>query len=237
MPNETVTHQRLRLTLAKPGCPICGLVQDAVTTYLDTLLWESSTDDNVHALLTAALGFCGRHSRALLTFGGQRLAAAVVERAALHAAIARLPALAAPHADPAPHRFRLWAASPDTAQSTADPLAAVGVAPCPACVREEQEEVRGISTLVADLDEFAGPLARAGGLCLPHFVQTAHGADAAARHVLLAVQQQVWQELAADLEAFIRAHMDHLHDVPVSDAARVALERTIAGLTGEYPVR
>jgi hypothetical protein len=31
--------------------------------------------------------------------------------------------------------------------------------------------------------------------------------------------------------------MDHLHAEPISEPARLAVERTIAALTGEYPVR
>src|SRR5262245_33754158 len=95
MRDTTATYQRLQLQIVQPGCPICGLCQEAVTTYLDTLLWESSTDLNVNAMLNASLGFCGRHSRELLNFGGQRLAAAVVERTSLLAALRVLPELAA----------------------------------------------------------------------------------------------------------------------------------------------
>lgn len=237
MRKETVTYQRLQLTLVKPGCPICGLAQDAVRTYLDTILWESSTDLNVHAILTASLGFCGRHSRELLTFGGQRLAAAVVERASLLAALHRLPDLAAAIPVPAPRRFRLWSAQPLETATPTGILEESGVQPCPACVRETQEAARGIETLLKHLDEFADPLRAAGGLCLPHFVQTNRLADAPARADLLAIQQQVWRVLVEDLEEFIRKHNDLHHTDPIRDAARLAVERTIAGLTGEYPVR
>ena len=76
----------------------------------------------------------------------------------------------------------------------------------------------------------------AGGLCLPHFVQITHHANAAQRATLLTIQQQVWDELAQNLEEFISQQMAHHHGDPISEPGRLALERTIAALTGEYPV-
>ncbi|HXF61875.1 MAG TPA: DUF6062 family protein [Caldilineaceae bacterium] len=233
---RTAVYQQLQEIINKPGCPICGLSQLAVHTYLDMLLWESSTDLNVQEMLVASVGFCGRHSRQLLTFDGQRLAAAVVERASLLAALRRLPELAAPSGEP-PARFSFGKARPKAKAQPARPDLPAGVEPCPACIRQWSEEARGIDMLLKHLDEFAEPLLNAGGLCLPHFVQAAHTAEPPARATLLTIEQTVWTELAGLLEEFIRKHMEHHHTDPISDQARLAVERTIAALTGEYPVR
>lgn len=235
MRDNTATYQRFQEIIAEPGCPVCGLSLHAVRVYLDTLLWESSTDVNLSAMMAASLGFCGRHSRQLLSFGGQRLAAAVVERLSLLAAMRRLPELAS--ASPAPRRSRLdqLLGRPPALPPFVD-LSTV-VDPCPACVRQQTEETRGVDVLLKHLDEFAGPLRRAGGLCLPHFIQTTRAADDPARTTLLAIQQQVWASLAGDLETFIRQHIEHHHTEPISDPARMAVERTIAGLTGDIPAR
>lgn len=236
MAKESATHQQLQEIIAGQGCPICGLIQQAAATYLDTLLWESSTDVNLQAILAASLGFCGRHSRQLLTFGGQRLAAAVVERASLLAAMRRLPELAeASEAAPARRRFG-QARSRPSEQATRLGLPD-SIQPCPACLREAAEEARGLDALLMHLDEFSGPLLNAGGLCLPHFVQATRAADGPKRAALLTIEQQVWADLSERLEEFIRKHMDHRHEEPISDPARLAVERTIAVLTGEYPVR
>src|SRR5690242_18711038 len=190
MKNVTATYQRLQSMIAHPGCPICGLSQEAVATYLDTLLWESSTDLNVHAILTASLGFCGRHSRELLTFGGQRLAAAVVERASLLAAIQRLPDLATVAPGPSPSWFRPWSTRQEASQAPSEHLALpCDIKPCPACVRQANVEARGVEVLLAHLAEFSGPLLAAGGLCLPHFVQATRAANGGARESLLAIEQ------------------------------------------------
>jgi hypothetical protein len=237
MTDTTATYQQLQLQIVKPGCPICALREAAVETYLDTLLWESSTDFNLYDMLDASLGFCGRHSRQLLTFGGQRLAAAVVERASLLAAIRRLPQIATASEGLSSGRRsvrQLWARSKEPpAQSTLSPH----LAPCPACVRQSAEDVRVLEVLLRHLDEFAVPLQKAGGLCLPHFSQITHLANATQRATLLRIQQQVWDDLAQNLEEFIRKQMDHHHQDPISEPGRLALERTIAALTGEFPVR
>lgn len=236
MATQTVTHQQLQAIIVKPGCPVCGLVQEAVNTYLDTLLWESSTDFNFYHMLDASLGFCGRHSRQLLTFGGQRLAAAVVERASLLAALRRLPELAAAP-ETARGRFRLGQPRVKSGAQPARSSLPAAIRPCPACVRETTEEARGIGVLLKHLDEFSGPLLDAGGLCLPHFTQAVQAADAPKRATLLAIQRQGWTELSGHLEEFIRKHMAHHHTDPITDQARLAVERTIAALTGGYPVR
>jgi hypothetical protein len=238
MANVTATHQKLQSILAKPGCPICALSQQAVNTYLDTLLWESSTDLNVFELLSESLGLCGRHSRQLLEFGGQRLAAAVIERTALLAAIRRLPELASPPPEPEPSRLRFWPALLGTRQQPVGPPTLPDtIKPCLACVRQWDEEGRAIVILLAHLHEFSGPLLAAGGLCLPHFIQAARTAGPRERAQLLSIQQQVWNELYGHLEEFIREHKFHSHTEPISEQGRLAVERTIAALTGEYPAR
>lgn len=237
MQNKTATYQQLQQNLTKQGCPICALSELAVVTFLDTLLWESSNDLNLHAILVASLGFCGRHSRQLLTFGGQRLAAAVVERASLLASIQRLPELAAPTDEPRSIWWRWgqrWTRDRELSSGLGLPAS---IEPCPACLRQFAEDARGIEVLLTHMDEFADPLLKAGGLCLPHFVQATRAADSANRASLLAMQQKVWTDLADHLEEFIRKQMDHHHADPISDEGRLALERTIAVLTGEYPVR
>ena len=45
------------------------------------------------------------------------------------------------------------------------------------------------------------------------------------------------KNLAKNLEEFIRKQLEHNRTEPISDAARLAVERTIRGLTGEYPAR
>ncbi len=238
MRDKTATYQRLQAMIVEKGCPICHLSQDAATTYLDTILWESSTDLNMHQMLTASIGFCGRHSRELLAFGGQRLAAAVVERSSLLAAIRRLPELAAEAGAPPPSQFRLWQVRRQNQNLDGErPALPAGIKPCPACIRQANEETRGIKIFLAHLEEFSSPLLAAGGLCLPHFLQAIRTASASEREILMNIQQNVWAELAGDLDEFIRKQMHHHHGEPISEEARHAVERTIRGLTGEFPVR
>jgi hypothetical protein len=187
-------------------------------------------------MLAAALGFCGRHSRDLLSFGGQCLAAAVVERASLLAAIQALPDLVASTPPAASSWSRLWQSRQAVAE-TEDARMPPGIKQCPACVRQANEEDRGTVILLAHLDEFSGPLLAAGGLCLPHLGQAVRAANPHGRDALLTIQQRVWGELAQDLEEFIRVHNQYHHADPISERGRHALERTIAALTGEFPVR
>lgn len=235
--HRTATYQQLQKVIRGTGCPICRLGLAAVKVYLDTMMWESSTDVNVHEMMTASVGFCGRHSRELLSFGGQRLAAAVLERAALLAAQKRLPELVEGMAEPTQrlsHRLLRVGVRRDGFEPWSRPA---NMAPCPVCVRQAAEEQRGIDELLAHWDELEAPLLAAGGLCLPHLLTATAAASDVQQRKLLLLQDRVWTALYDDLEAFIRQHKQHHHGEPISDRERVAVERTIAGLTGEYPVR
>src|SRR5215207_4078520 len=93
--NQSATYQQLQLALKKVGCPICQLGQQTGHGYLDGILWESVNDPSTREKLIGSLGFCGRHTRETLTFAGERLGVAIIQRAVLKEVARRLPAAAA----------------------------------------------------------------------------------------------------------------------------------------------
>ena len=88
--SRRATYQQLQIALQNAGCPICRLGQEAGRSYLDGLLWESVNDPRIQREIAEGGGFCGRHSRELLTFPGSRLGAAILERAVLRQALQAL---------------------------------------------------------------------------------------------------------------------------------------------------
>jgi hypothetical protein len=64
---------------AKPGCPLCRLVNDRAEWYIDNLLFEHVADRGFRALHRASGGFCSFHSRNLVSFR-DGLAVAILSR-------------------------------------------------------------------------------------------------------------------------------------------------------------
>jgi len=238
MQNPSATYQQLQSAFdASPGCPICHVGMAADRKYLDSLLWESVNDTGVRHELTQSLGLCSRHSRTLLMFPGGRLGVAILQRAIVQEALRQLQNQPAPAA-----RSRLpWLQNGFLNSASSTNWAGDGAAahPCPACVHQAAVEERALrellAHLVADLD---APLRQGGGLCLPHLQQALRlGKTPQTRAVLVEIHSTLWSELEESLSQFIRKKDYRFQDEQVTDQERMAIDRSMAVLTGEYPIR
>ncbi|NOZ49585.1 MAG: hypothetical protein GXP37_05975 [Chloroflexi bacterium] len=227
--SPTTTYHHLRtVLLEQQGCPICHIGHHAGHAYLDSLLWESVNDPGIRLTLTASLGLCGRHSQDILDFHGERLGVAILQRAMLDEALQQLQEL--PSASPAgwlrKMRGKKQAARDEPAVSPS----------CPACQQEHETRQRTLIALVTYYDEALAALLRtAGGLCHPHLLaalsQTNTRPDV--RQALIDLHRQLWQDTSQALAEFIRKNDHRFRHEPVTDAERVAIERSIVILTGE----
>jgi hypothetical protein len=238
MAKQSTTYQQLQTIMTGTGCPICRLSQQAVHSYLASLLWESVNDPAIRQQLNQSLGFCGSHSRELLTFNGEWLGVAIIQRSLLQEVLRRI---SDPASAPArPPLLAQWQEKLFSTGSTGSERAvAPATKPCPACVQHAEVEARGLETILKHLhDDLAEPLRRAGGLCLPHLEQAlAANPKAAVRAELLEIQQQLWSELVGHLDEAIRKYDHRFRNEKMTEAERLSVERAIYGLTGEEPAQ
>jgi hypothetical protein len=231
---QSATYQQLQIVMTTRGCPICHLSQEMVHDYLDGLLYESVNDPGVRAGLIAAQGFCGRHSRELLRFAGMRTGVAILQHAVLQEALRRLPNLALLTQPTLLQKLqeRLTLANDQPIQEDRHEVL---LEACPACSHEAQIEKRAAQTLVENLvGDLEEPLRRAGGLCFPHIEQALRATQQpATRDLLIQMQRVIWEELATHLQEFIRKQDHRFHHEKITDDERVAVDRSIAILTGE----
>jgi hypothetical protein len=234
MITQSATYQQLQLLLAEPGCPICRLSNKLVHKYLDGLLYESVNDPGIRATLVKSLGFCYRHSRELLTFPWERAGVAIVQRAVLQEALRRLPTLAFSPPPTLLQKIQDRFAS-SSGQAEPEPSPASFQESCPACQQQAQVEERALQTLVEKLvNDLAESLRVAGGLCLPHLEQALRSSQqATTRTLLLQLHQTLWEQLVGHLSEFIRKQDHRFRNATITDAERMAVERSIAILTGE----
>lgn len=234
MNRKSATYQQLQRILAEDlGCPVCRIGLRAAHSYMDTLLWESVNDPDRRNVLDQTLGLCGRHSRELLRFPGQRLGVAIIEQAVLREALRRLQGRSSPQNNGLGQRLGQWLRF----GYTQDPASHTEI--CPACQQQQASEARAVEALLEYfLEDLDTPLQEAGGLCWAHLqMALAQPTDSATHQALVAGQQEIWAQRIAELNEFIRKNDHRFRHEPLSTEERESIERAIAILTGEYPLR
>ncbi|MCS6871816.1 MAG: DUF6062 family protein [Anaerolineae bacterium] len=214
---RSLTFYDLIEAFDQSGCAICRLALRDVKRHLDSLLYEYSTDPQVHRAMRNGRGLCNVHSWQLTEIMGSALNTAVLFSSALLA-------------------VRETATMNGSARRTAERLAPRVV--CSACQTLHQTEQFCFEVFVRSLDEptFAATWQASDGLCLPHLrlLLPLVTADQAAR--LLSHQQTVWRRLQDELEAFQRSFQAEHSAEPLSQAVATSWQRCIAMLTGERSV-
>lgn len=250
---RSASYQELARALEeKTGCPICAIAQEQARTHIGGLLWDSVNDPTSRDRLDASLGMCGRHSREMLNFTGERLAITIVQQAVVKEALRQL------HSAPPPPRQswsdrlglkQLWRALRGQPTPRASTLPSPGVESpashadqptqsgrCPACMVETRTEDRVAQVLnqhlAGDLD---ARLRHVGGLCRPHLYFCLSRADSTQHAALLELHEALWAELEGNLGEFIRKRDHRFSHETVTDAERDAVERSIRIITGGDP--
>lgn len=247
---QSAAYQELVRALDTPGCPVCAIAQTQARTHIGGILWDSVTDPDARARLDASLGLCGRHSREMLTFAGERLAIAIVQQAVIKAATRYL-TIAPP---PPRHTWRTrlattwqrWRGNPDATpaqavERTAPPASSADQpqmpAPCPACEVEARSEARVVEALVRQLqNDLDARLEQAGGLCRPHLYFALARSTPDQHQALIDLHQNLWSTLTDNLGEFIRKRDHRFHHEPITDAERDAVERSVQIITGGDPL-
>jgi hypothetical protein len=183
--------------LAQPGCALCRLAQDAVTRFLDAVLYESVNDVEWQARLKESRGFCPTHSELLLQ---QRnaLGAAIIYRAILRQLRQDLGQISSEKKGWLDRLAELGAPPVD---ATLAPAAA-----CPACNKRDEATSRYLG-LLRRMSEDAGlraALRKSAGFCLFHLAQAQKQLEGPVLQQLLKHQAELWERLDGELAEFIR---------------------------------
>ncbi len=223
------TYVDLVAALAKPGCPICRIVGQAVHRYLDGLLYENVNDVGVRARLRAAHGFCHSHAweaAALKDAFGMAIiyrdvVSTLSEELDKGVRTPRLPTSGLLRREPRPGQF------------LARRLAARR--PCPACSVQDEVTDATLGALVRNVNDpqMEEAFSSSSGLCLPHLRRALTLAeDGAAVETLVRVQRAALARLEGELAEFIRKH-DYRFAAEEWGPERDSWRRAIAMMSGE----
>ncbi|MBN2303487.1 MAG: hypothetical protein JXQ72_03355 [Anaerolineae bacterium] len=208
------------------GCPVCRLTNDSIHHYLFSLTYEFVNKPPTHEAIRAARGLCNSHGwHVIEQFNNTALGIAVLYEGLIRNMLKDMGSV-----KPGDGRRQL--------SKAAGALAAR--AECPACTHQATTEDHILRNLLdhMDQDEFAAGFRVSAGLCLPHLRQALERpGQQAAKAVLVAAQQDIWDRLRADLAEYIRKN-DHRFNTteemgPEGDSPR----RAIDGMSGMKGIR
>jgi hypothetical protein len=229
----------LRDALAQPGCPVCRLKADAVTRFLDSLLWESVNDPGRRREIRLARGFCPPHAWSLVRTSAS-LGAAIIARDVLQSVLTTVES-ASFQASPSWSVSRVHEAldSSKPTAATAELVARLGPqSTCPACVWAGKMEGIYLDGLLGHLLGEDGLLAEyesSDGLCLPHLrLALARVRNKRVYEALVDAQRAIWGRLVAHLDEFIRKN-DYRFQGEDWGEERDAWLRAIEALAGARP--
>jgi hypothetical protein len=223
--------------LEKSGCPVCRIMEEASTSYVDTLFYEQVTDVGVRRKLRQARGLCNWHSWQVSKAPIAALGVAIIAQDLLEEESARLARL---------QRRPFWRRIGDYVQPGLSHRSLLAYLRgwrqrnwCPACQVVNEHEQHALETVLNSLDDevFARRFEASFGICVPHLVRAAEGHRSHPGLVtLIEVQRGKQTRLMAELEEFCRKH-DHRfrHEAwgPESDVWQRVIE-VLAGKAGVF---
>jgi len=205
--SKFITYFQLLDAFREPGCPVCTRLERGALRALDGLMYEQVNDPFTRDRLVESHGFCNWHAWMLISVRNSALGVALIYRHLLQETLEHLQAAGREiHPRGRWQRLRERLVGP-----RGEPIPILAwrsrKSPCYLCTfarRSERDDLRTILEFLGEA-EFAEAFARSDGLCLPHlYASMAVGRDHLNLRVLLAMQENRWQDLLWELEEFAR---------------------------------
>lgn len=212
--------------MAEESCPVCFLLKRDARKLLRTILYESVTEPETHAIFRESFGLCNVHGWQMAEQGN------VMSIAVLYSAVVD-EALKRTKNHQAVSSKRLRDMLNLTSKRTLN-HAVKANAPCPVCQRVDQNQARYLSVFADKLTDtrFIKSFETSDGLCLSHFQQVValNSTD-----TFVEIQRSKWQSLHDDMQEFIRKYDPTEVDHTMGKEGNSWL-RTIRKLVGERGV-
>lgn len=205
--DKHIAYHKLCEAITEPGCPVCRLTIEAVTGYLDRLMYADVNAIRLRDQLRRSRGFCAEHARQVLEIGNS-LGLAIIYKDVVDN-LGR--ALAKGRYRPISWLQRLRERRRASARSQATAALVESLSPqasCPACDERRMVEDVLLGTLVEHLGEnaeFRADWQRSEALCLPHFLRALELVRSQESYqALVETQLKVWGQLSEELAEYIR---------------------------------
>lgn len=213
-------QQDLYDALRHDTCPICHLLANDVSKYVDSIFYEFVNTPETHFAMRASRGLCATHGARALEGMGNALGIAVLYKGILNEmiAVSERPDSAA---------ARLFTRK--DAESALAPSAN-----CPVCTFQERAEQHYLKTFATACEdgEFLNAYQHSSGICLPHLRAVLKLTHLSATTKLLSAHRIIWIRLRDQLDEFARKYLAEHKDEQVGIEGD-SWQRAVRALSGD----
>lgn len=223
--SKPYSHHEFLEACTQTGCPVCRLGAQTVRRQLKSLFYEYVNDREMRANLVKSLGFCGEHTRLLLSHKiADTLGASIIYEHLVKVILREFPT---PSANMQPKEL--------SRKISAFVSASNGLGECPACARRDEAVKYTLSQITSALDNttLLDALEKSDGFCFPHLsqllLQTSKPADI---NFLLTLTKNKLETRQAEMAEVIRKNDHHHHSEGITQDEAIAWKKTMVMLSG-----
>jgi hypothetical protein len=223
--SKPFTHHELLEACTQTGCPVCRIGAQTVRRQLKALFYEYVNDLEMRANLVKSLGFCGEHTRLLLSHKiADTLGASIIYEHLVKVILREFPA---PAANMLPKEL--------SRKINSFVSASDGLGECLACTRRDEAvnyTLRQISSAL-DNSTLIDTLTASDGFCFPHLsqllLQISKPADV---NFLLTVTKNKLETRQSEMAEVIRKNDHHHHSEGITQEEAIAWKKAMVMLSG-----
>lgn len=223
--SKPFTHHEFLEACSQTGCPVCRIGAQTVRRQLKSLFHEYVNDREMRANLVKSLGFCGEHTRLLLSHKiADGLGASIIYEHLVKVILREFPT---PSTNMQPkelsRKIRSFVSASD------------GLAACPACNRRDEAVDYTLRQISSALDNatLVDALEKSDGLCFPHVSQLLLLLSKPAEiNFLLTITKTKLEARQAEMAEVIRKNDHHFSSEVISAEEAIAWKKAMVMLSG-----
>ena len=223
--SKPYSHHEFLEACTQTGCPVCRIGSQTVRRQLKSLFYEYVNDREMRANLVKSLGFCGEHTRLLLSHKiADGLGASIIYEHLVKVILREFPASAS-NVQPKELSRKI----------NSFVSASEGLGECQACTRRAEAVNYTLSQIVGALDNttLLDALEKSDGFCFPHLsqllLQTPKPADV---NFLLTFTKNKLETRKAEMAEVIRKNDHHHSSEVISAEEAIAWKKAMVMLSG-----
>lgn len=223
--SKPFTHHEFLEACTQTGCPVCRIGAQTVRRQLKSLFYEYVNDREMRANLVKSLGFCGEHTRLLLSHKiADTLGASILYEHLVKVILREFPT---PSTNMQPKEL--------SRKINSFVSASDGLEKCLACTRRDEAVSYTLSQIASALDSkiLLDALETSDGFCFPHLSQLLLRISKPAEvNFLLTLIKNKLESRQFEMAEVIRKNDHHHHSEGITQEEAVAWKKAMVMLSG-----
>jgi len=223
--SKPYSHHEFLEACTQTGCPVCRIGAQTVRRQLKSLFYEYVNDREMRANLVKSLGFCGEHTRLLLSHKiADTLGVSIIYEHLVKVILREFP-ISASNTQPKELSRKIGSFV----------SASEGLGKCQACNRRDEAVNYTLSQIAGALDNatLVDALEKSDGFCFPHLsqllLQTSKSADI---NFLLTLTKNKLEARQSEMAEVIRKNDHHFSSEVITPEEAIAWKKAMTFLSG-----